>query len=127
MIRQHALALIGATLAVVAAKTAVVAFLLIDFGSPRGDPARGGALLATAGEFAFVLLPFAAGLGLLARHEQQFVTALAALMILVAPLAAKALEFALARRRAARPELTSNSRRCGPACAPTTSSTRSTS
>jgi monovalent cation:proton antiporter-2 (CPA2) family protein len=104
VLRENWLALLGTTVAAVAVKIAVVAFLLRGFGSPRGDAVRGGALLATAGEFAFVLLPFAAGLGLLRQPTVQFVTALAALTMLLAPLAAKALDIALARRRAARPE-----------------------
>jgi voltage-gated potassium channel Kch len=104
VIRQNWLMLLAATLAVVAGKAAVVALLLRAFGSPRVDAVRGGALLATAGEFAFVLLPFAGGLGLLSDPAAQFVTALAALTMLLAPLSAKALDLALARRRAARPE-----------------------
>jgi monovalent cation:proton antiporter-2 (CPA2) family protein len=104
VIREHWLALLAATLAAVAAKIAIVGLLLRAFGSPRGDAVRGGAVLAMAGEFAFVLFPVATGLGLLNGPTAQFVTALAALTMLVAPLAAKALDLALARRRAARPE-----------------------
>ena len=58
----------------------------------------------TAGEFAFVLLPLAGGLGLLTAAEAQLVTALAALTMLLAPIAATALDVALAPppRRASR-------------------------
>jgi voltage-gated potassium channel Kch len=104
VIRENWLFLLAATLAVVAGKAAVVALLLRAFGSPRADAVRGGVLLATAGEFAFVLLPFAGALGLLSAPAAQFVTALAALTMLLAPLTAKALDLALARRRTARPE-----------------------
>jgi CPA2 family monovalent cation:H+ antiporter-2/glutathione-regulated potassium-efflux system protein KefB len=104
VIAEHWPSLLLATLAAVAAKIAIIAFLLRGFGSPRSDAVRGGAVLAMAGEFAFVILPVAAGLGLLTGATAQFVTALAALTMLVAPLTAKALELALARRRAARPE-----------------------
>jgi monovalent cation:proton antiporter-2 (CPA2) family protein len=104
VIAEHWLALLVATLATVAAKIAIIALLLRGFGSPRSDAVRGGAVLAMAGEFAFVLLPVASGLGLLTGATAQFVTALAALTMLVAPLAAKALDLALARRRAALPE-----------------------
>ncbi len=104
VVRAHWLWLVAATLATVAVKAAIVAVLLRIFGSPRSDAVRGGALLATAGEFAFVVLPLAGSLGLLTGPAAQFVTALAALTMLVAPMAAKALDLALARRRAGRPE-----------------------
>ena len=104
VVRAHWLWLVAATLATVAVKAAIVAVLLRLFGSPRSDAVRGGALLATAGEFAFVVLPLAGSLGLLTGPAAQFVTALAALTMLVAPMAAKALDLALARRRAGLPE-----------------------
>jgi monovalent cation:proton antiporter-2 (CPA2) family protein len=109
LIAQHWPALLLATLAAVAAKIAIIAFLLRAFGSPRTDALRGGAVLAMAGEFAFVLLPVAAALGLLTGAMTQFVTALAALTMLVAPLAAKVLDLALARRPRAAPEPEPNS------------------
>src|SRR4051812_5972855 len=104
VVRAHWLWLVAATLATVAGKAAIVAVLLRVSGSPRSDAVRGGALLATAGEFAFVVLPLAGSLGLLTGPAAQFVTALAALTMLVAPMAAKALDLALARRRAGLPE-----------------------
>ena len=62
------------------------------FGSQWRDALRAGALLATAGEFAFVLLPVAGDLGLLSREWTQLITALAALSMLFAPLAARGLD-----------------------------------
>src|SRR5918993_927794 len=100
VVRAHWLWLVAATLATVAVKAAIVAFLLRIFGSPRSDAVRGGALLATAGEFG--VLPLAGSLGLLTGPAAQFLTALAALTMLVAPIAAKALDLALAHRRAGR-------------------------
>src|SRR5215210_8024332 len=91
-----------ATPAIVLGKTAVVAALFRATGSSWRDAAQGGALLATAGEFAFVVLPLAGSPGLLTGPAAQFATALAALTMLVAPMAAKALDLALARRPAAR-------------------------
>lgn len=101
MVRQSGALLAGAILAFVTLKIAVVTLLFRAFGSPWRDALRGGALLAPAGEFAFVLLPVAAGLGLLAAASTQFLTALAALSMLVGPLAAKALDMALARAKPA--------------------------
>ena len=67
---------------------------------------RSGALLAPAGEFAFVLLPLGGG----ARHPDaaqasQLATALAAMTMLLGPVAAKALDERCSRARRAEPEL----------------------
>ncbi|GBU20032.1 MULTISPECIES: monovalent cation:proton antiporter-2 (CPA2) family protein [unclassified Methylobacterium] len=90
--------LVGATVAAILLKVALVAGLFRLFGSPWLDAARGAAILAPAGEFAFVLLPVAAGLGLLDAPATRFTVALAALTMLVGPLAAKGLDALLARR-----------------------------
>ena len=81
--------LLLATAAVLVAKIAIVAVLFRLFRSPWRDAVRGGALLAPAGEFAFVLLPLGAGLALLSPLAAQFLTALAALTMFVGPLLAK--------------------------------------
>jgi len=96
-VRENFGLLLAAIPALVGLKIAVVMLLFRVFGAPWRDCLRGGALLAPAGEFAFVLLPVATGLGLLAGPTTQFLTALAALTMLVGPLAAKALDLALAR------------------------------
>ena len=59
------------------------------------DGVRAGAALSPAGEFAFVLLPLAAGYALLTGPQAQLVSALAALSMLVGPVTAKAIEGAL--------------------------------
>src|SRR5829696_5066914 len=87
--------LLLATPAVIVGKTAFVAILMRIFGAPWRDGLRGGAILATAGEFAFVLLPLATGLGLLPSETAQLVTALAALTMLLAPVVAKFVDVAL--------------------------------
>jgi CPA2 family monovalent cation:H+ antiporter-2/glutathione-regulated potassium-efflux system protein KefB len=92
-------ALFGATAAAILVKVGLVAGLFRLFGSSWLDAVRGAAILAPAGEFAFVLLPVAAGLGLLDANATRFAVALAALTMLVGPVAAKALEAGLARRR----------------------------
>jgi monovalent cation:proton antiporter-2 (CPA2) family protein len=99
LVRQQWLTLLIATPVVVVGKTVITAVLARLFGSPWRDSVRAGAILATAGEFAFVLLPIAAGLGIMPVPVAQLVTALAALTMLVGPIAAKLLDMALARRR----------------------------
>jgi glutathione-regulated potassium-efflux system protein KefB len=54
-------------------------------------------LLAPAGEFSFVLLPLALDAGFLTRSQASVATVLAALTMLVGPLAAKGLEIQLQR------------------------------
>jgi voltage-gated potassium channel Kch len=85
--------------AVVGAKIAVIGLLMRLTRPGWRDAAQAGAVLAPAGEFAFVLLPLGAGLGLLAPAEATFVTALAALTMLLGPLVAKAFDMALDRVR----------------------------
>ncbi|MDJ1160008.1 monovalent cation:proton antiporter-2 (CPA2) family protein [Chelatococcus sp. SYSU_G07232] len=81
----------------VALKIGLGAGLLRAFGSPWRDAVRAGALLAPAGEFAFVLLPVAAAVGLVTQEELQLLTALAALSMLLGPIVAKLLDQVLER------------------------------
>ncbi len=96
LVREHWLALLAATVATIAIKTALVAGLFRLFGSPWLDAVRGSAVLAPAGEFAFVLLPVGLGLGLVDGEAGRFALALAALTMIVGPIAAKAIDGALA-------------------------------
>ncbi len=89
--------LLGATAGAILLKVALVAALFRLFGSPWLDAVRGGAILAPAGEFAFVLLPAGSELGLVDPGSTRFAVALAALTMLVGPVAAKALDAVLAR------------------------------
>ncbi|KQO60711.1 MULTISPECIES: monovalent cation:proton antiporter-2 (CPA2) family protein [unclassified Methylobacterium] len=92
-------ALLGATAAAILLKVAIVAGLFRLFGSPWLDAVRGAAILAPAGEFAFVLLPAGSELGLIDQSSTRFAVALAALTMLVGPVAAKALDGYLSRHR----------------------------
>ena len=96
--------LFGATAGAILLKVALVAGLFRLFGSPWLDAVRGAAILAPAGEFAFVLLPVAGGLGLIDANATRFAVALAALTMLIGPVAAKGLDAVLARRPAAAAE-----------------------
>lgn len=85
-------ALFGATLAAILVKVALVAALFRLFGSDTIGAIRGAAVLAPAGEFAFVLLPQAADLGLTGPTATRFAVALAALTMLIGPILAKGLD-----------------------------------
>jgi monovalent cation:proton antiporter-2 (CPA2) family protein len=104
VVRQDWLWLLVATPALIVAKIAIVAALFLSVRSPWRDALRAGALLAPAGEFAFVLLPLGPGYALLAPATAQFLTALSALTMFVGPLAAKGLDSALSRLRPPQPE-----------------------
>jgi monovalent cation:proton antiporter-2 (CPA2) family protein len=99
LVRQQWLALVLATPAVILSKTALTAVLMRVFGSTWRDGLRAGVLLATAGEFAFVLLPLSAALGLLPPGSVQLLTALAALTMLLAPIFAKLIDLVVERGR----------------------------
>ena len=98
LLTAHWPALLGATAAAILVKVVLVAGLFRLFGSPWLDAVRGAAVLAPAGEFAFVILPAAGGLNLLDGEATRFSVALAALTMLVGPIAAKGLDALLARR-----------------------------
>ncbi|GGC91034.1 monovalent cation:proton antiporter-2 (CPA2) family protein [Chelatococcus reniformis] len=103
LVLEQAAVLALATAALVGGKIAIVSALARLSGSSWTDALRAGALLATAGEFAFVLLPLAGTLGVLSATHAQLLIAVAALSMLVAPLAAKLLDMILVRAGAARP------------------------
>ena len=104
ILREQWFALLLATVGVLAAKIAIVTLLFRTFRSPWRDAVRSGALLAPAGEFAFVVLPLGATLAVLSPNSAQFLTALAALTMFVGPLAAKGIELALGRIQEPKPE-----------------------
>ncbi|WP_210497279.1 monovalent cation:proton antiporter-2 (CPA2) family protein [Microvirga antarctica] len=104
LLRQQWLILAIAAPAVVIVKSLLVIILSRLFGAKGRDALRSGALLSPAGEFAFVLLPVALGLGLLDPATGQLVTALAAITMLLGPIAATLLEKAMGNRFEAEPE-----------------------
>jgi monovalent cation:proton antiporter-2 (CPA2) family protein len=100
VVRGNWLWLLVATPLVLLAKIAISALLLRWSCSSWSEALRAGALLSPAGEFAFVLVPLATGLALLTPAQAGFVTALAALTMLLGPLVAKGLDMHLDRREA---------------------------
>lgn len=92
LVQKQWMVLAIAAPAVIVAKTVIITFLSKMFGATWRDGIRSGALLCPAGEFAFVLLPVATGLRLMSSNEAQLITALAAVTMLLGPVAATLLE-----------------------------------
>jgi len=97
LVREQWLLLAIAAPTVIIGKTLLIALLSRLFGASWRDGLRSGAILCTAGEFAFVLLPVATGLGLMSSAEAQPVTALAAITMLLGPLLSTFVERMLAK------------------------------
>ena len=78
--------IIGATLALIALKAAVLVVLGVAFGLRRGDAALFGLGLAQAGEFAFLLVAFAVQQAVLPGPIAQIVLLVIGLSMLLTPL-----------------------------------------
>ncbi|HVV92029.1 MAG TPA: monovalent cation:proton antiporter-2 (CPA2) family protein [Hyphomicrobiales bacterium] len=83
----------GGLAALIAVKLAVTFVLSrVGGGSGREDALRIAALLVPASEFAFVLMPVAAGAGVIASKNANLVSAIGVLSMLVGPVLAAAIE-----------------------------------
>ncbi|HEX7238524.1 MAG TPA: monovalent cation:proton antiporter-2 (CPA2) family protein [Gammaproteobacteria bacterium] len=80
------LVLLGAVLGFMAVKLAVLWLLAAAYKMQRADASRFSFSLAQGGEFAFVLVAFALGLGLLAADEAGLLVAAVAISMAFAPL-----------------------------------------
>jgi voltage-gated potassium channel Kch len=99
LVREQWVMLALAAPVILVGKTLIVAVLSRLFGASWRDGLRSGTLLCTAGEFAFVLIPVAAGLGIMAPAEAQPLTALAAITMLLGPLLSTLVEKLLKNHR----------------------------
>ncbi|MPR07570.1 monovalent cation:proton antiporter-2 (CPA2) family protein [Microvirga tunisiensis] len=97
LVREQWVLLAIAAPAIIIGKSLLIAVLSKLFGASWRDGLRSGTLLCTAGEFAFVLLPVAMGLGVMSPAEAQPVTALAAITMLLGPLLSTFVEKMVAR------------------------------
>jgi monovalent cation:proton antiporter-2 (CPA2) family protein len=98
LVLDNALLLALAAPLLVLFKIAVAASILRASCSSLTEAVRAGALLSPAGEFAFVLLPLGVALGLLNPQQGAIATSLAALSMLIGPVAAKLIDgYLLAR------------------------------
>ncbi|HEV3104297.1 MAG TPA: NAD-binding protein, partial [Trinickia sp.] len=98
VVRDNLWVLIGGAIAVTIVKAAIV-WVLYQF-APKHDPdgLRAAAVLTSAGEFAFVLLPLGLSLGIVTAGQSSLVVALAAVTMLIGPLFAMLTDVWLARR-----------------------------
>lgn len=92
LVMENALLLAVAAPLLVLFKIVVAASILRASCSSTVEAIRAGALLSPAGEFAFVLLPLGLSLGLLTPQQSAIVTSLAALSMLLGPIAAKLID-----------------------------------
>src|SRR5436853_3247683 len=94
---------IAAAIVITLLKTGIVWGLFRATCTGRGDALRAGSVLTGAGEFAFVLLPLGATLGILTANQGSLLSAIAAMTLLLGPPFAEITEHML-RRFARRPE-----------------------
>src|SRR5262249_23418594 len=102
VVRAHPWLILAAALAITAIKAAIVWGLFGMTCVRRGDALRWGSTLPGAGEFAFVLFPLGASLGVLDPEQRSVLTAIAAVTMLFGPPVAALADLAL--RRLARGE-----------------------
>jgi monovalent cation:proton antiporter-2 (CPA2) family protein len=76
---------VGAALLITLLKALIVWVLFRATCAKRGEALQAGSVLTGAGEFAFVLLPLGATLGILAPREGSLLSAIAALTLLIGP------------------------------------------
>jgi glutathione-regulated potassium-efflux system protein KefB len=103
IVRDNLWILIGGAIAVTAIKAAIV-WGLYQFAPKDPDGLRAAAVLTSAGEFAFVLLPLGLSLGIVTAKQSSLVVALAAITMLIGPLFATLTDTWLARRYIEEPE-----------------------
>lgn len=92
VVRDNLALILGGALAILGMKT-VLNYLLFRVGKLCiSDAARAAVLLATIGEFAFVIVPLGDNLGLITEKQASILTAIAALTMFFGPLLVKGLE-----------------------------------
>ena len=100
----HMGAVLGSAVLITTIKFMVVFGLYRTDHTTRSDAAKAGAVLMPAGEFSFVLLPLALANGLLTQDQSEFLTATAALTMMIGPMVFTGLTHLLPRLRRAAPE-----------------------
>jgi monovalent cation:proton antiporter-2 (CPA2) family protein len=105
VVRAHPWLILAAAVAITAVKAAIVWGLFGMTCVRRGDALRAGSILTGAGEFAFVLFPLGASLGVLSSDQRSMLTAIAAVTMLLGPPVAALADLALRRlERGSAPE-----------------------
>jgi glutathione-regulated potassium-efflux system protein KefB len=96
-IRQNVGLVVACVLALILLKFTITGLIARFEKAPLSSILRGSALLTPAGEFSFVILPLAAGLGILSGDQQKLFMAVAAFSMLAGPLVVVAVEKYLER------------------------------
>jgi len=97
VVRDNVLLIVAAAFVVTVLKTGIIYVLFGPTCGRRADAIRAGSVLTAAGEFAFVLLPIGASLGILSAKEASLFAAIAAITMLLGPLTATLTERLLRR------------------------------
>jgi glutathione-regulated potassium-efflux system protein KefB len=103
VVRDNLWVLIGGAITVTIVKAAIV-WGLYQLAPRDPDGLRAAAVLTSAGEFAFVLLPLGLSLGIVTARQSSLVVALAAVTMLIGPLFAVVSDIWLSRRYIEEPE-----------------------
>jgi monovalent cation:proton antiporter-2 (CPA2) family protein len=103
VVRDNLLLIVVGAVVITLIKAAIVWLMFRASCTQRGDALRAGSVLTAAGEFAFVLLPLGASLGVFDAQAGNILSAIAAVTMLLGPLVAEASE-ALLRRALGRRE-----------------------
>jgi glutathione-regulated potassium-efflux system protein KefB len=103
VVRDNLWVLIGGAITVTIVKAAIV-WALYQLAPRDPDGLRAAAVLTSAGEFAFVLLPLGLSLGIVTAGQSSLVVALAAVTMLIGPLFAVVTDIWLSRRYIEEPE-----------------------
>jgi glutathione-regulated potassium-efflux system protein KefB len=97
VVRAHPWLILAAALAITGIKAAIVWGLFRATCLRRGEALRAGSILTGAGEFAFVLFPLGASLGVLDAEQRSVLTAIAAVTMLLGPPVAALSDVAIRR------------------------------
>jgi glutathione-regulated potassium-efflux system protein KefB len=104
VVRDNVWILIAGAILVTLLKAGIVWVLYRLTCEREPDALRAGAILTSAGEFAFVLVPLGLSLGVLTMTQSSLVVALAGMTMLMGPSFAAFTELLLSRRKGTEPE-----------------------
>jgi monovalent cation:proton antiporter-2 (CPA2) family protein len=97
VVRDNLLLIVVGAVVITMTKAAIVWLMFKGSCTQPGDALRAGSVLTAAGEFAFVLLPLGASVGVFDVQAGNILSAIAAVTMLLGPLVAEASEAALRR------------------------------
>ncbi len=88
VVRADLWLILASAVVITVLKAAIVWLLFRATCTHRGDALRAGSVLTAAGEFAFVLIPLGSALAVLQHRQASILTSIAAMTMLLGPLAA---------------------------------------